>query len=37
MYVNQAGRSWAISRGTAIIRFVSPHGLRFCEWIMYVK
>jgi lysophospholipase L1-like esterase len=37
MYVNQAGRSWAISRGTAIIRFVSPRGLRFCEWIMYVK
>jgi hypothetical protein len=37
MYVNQAGRSWATSPGTAIIRYFPPHGQRFCEWIMYVK
>jgi hypothetical protein len=37
MYVNQAGLSWATSPGTAIIRYTSPSGVHFSEWIMYVK
>jgi hypothetical protein len=37
MYVNQSGMTWAISQGTAIIRYQSPCGLKFSEWIMYVK
>ena len=37
IYVNQSGMTWAISQGTAIIRYQSPTGLKFSEWIMYVK
>jgi hypothetical protein len=37
MYVNQAGRSWANSPGKTIIRYTSPGGIEFCEWIMYIK
>lgn len=37
MYVNQSGMTWAISQGTAIIRYRSPNGIKFSEWIMYVK
>jgi hypothetical protein len=37
MYINQAGLSWATSAGTAIIRYTSPSGVPFSEWIMYVK
>jgi hypothetical protein len=28
--------SWANSQGTAIIRYTSPGGVNFSEWIMYV-
>ena len=37
MYVNQSGMTWAISQGTAIIRYRPPSGVKFSEWIMYVK
>jgi lysophospholipase L1-like esterase len=37
MYVNQSGMTWAISQGTAIIRYLPPSGIKFSEWIMYVK
>jgi hypothetical protein len=36
MYVNQSGLAWANSQGTAIIRYTSPTGVSFSEWIMYV-
>jgi hypothetical protein len=36
MYVNQAGLSWSNSPGTAIIRYTSPAGVSFNEWVMYV-
>ena len=36
MYINQAGLAWAVSQGTAIIRYTSPTGVSFSEWIMYV-
>jgi hypothetical protein len=36
MYVNQAGLAWANSQGKAIIRYTSPTGVSFSEWIMYV-
>jgi hypothetical protein len=36
MYVNQAGLAWANSQGTAIIRYTSPTGVSFSEWIMYI-
>jgi hypothetical protein len=37
MYVDQQGRPWALSNGTAIIRYASPSGVNFSEWIMYVN
>ena len=36
MYVNQQGRAWALSNGTTIIRYTSPTGVVFSEWIMHV-
>jgi lysophospholipase L1-like esterase len=36
MYVNQTGQTWALSPGTAIIHYVTPSGVPFSEWIMYV-
>jgi hypothetical protein len=36
MYVNQSGLAWANSQGTAIIRYTSPTGVSFSEWIMYI-
>jgi hypothetical protein len=37
MYVNQSGMTWATSQGTAVIRYLSPSGISFSEWIMYIK
>jgi hypothetical protein len=37
MSVNQQGVAWAISQGTTIIRYTSPTGVAFSEWIMYVQ
>ena len=36
MYVNQTGLAWANSEGTTTIRYTSPTGVSFSEWIMYV-
>ena len=36
MYVNQIGLAWANSQGTTIIRYTSPTGVSFSEWVMYV-
>jgi GDSL-like Lipase/Acylhydrolase family len=37
MYVSPTGLAWALSQGTAIIRYTSPSGVAFSEWIMYVQ
>jgi hypothetical protein len=37
MNVNQHGLAWALSNGTTIIRYTSPTGVAFSEWIMYVN
>jgi hypothetical protein len=37
MTVNQLGVAWALSQGTTIIRYTSPNGIAFSEWVMYVK
>jgi uncharacterized protein YjdB len=36
MHVSQTGLAWAMSAGTATLRYVSPTGVRFREWIMTV-
>jgi hypothetical protein len=36
MYVNQAGVAWANSQGTTIVRYTSPSGVSFSEWVMNV-
>ena len=36
MYVSQKGLAWSLSPGTAIIRYTSPGGVAFSEWIMYI-
>jgi hypothetical protein len=36
MSVNQKGLAWALSNGTTIIRYTSPNGVTFSEWIMHV-
>jgi hypothetical protein len=36
MFVNQQGLAEGNSAGTAIIRYTSPNGVAFSEWIMYV-
>ena len=37
MNINQQGLAWALSRGTTIIRYTSPGGVSFNEWVMYVN
>jgi hypothetical protein len=37
MYVSQKGLAWSLSPGTAIIRYTSPGGVSFNEWVMYVN
>jgi hypothetical protein len=37
MYISQTGYATAITPVTAIIRYTSPGGVAFSEWIMYVK
>jgi hypothetical protein len=37
MYVSQTRLAWANSPGTAIIRYTSPGGVNFSEWIMNVN
>jgi hypothetical protein len=37
MSVNQSGQAWAINAGTSIIKYTSPNGVQFSEWIMYVQ
>jgi acyl-CoA thioesterase I len=37
MNVNHQGLVWALSNGTTIIRYTSPTGVAFSEWIMYVS
>jgi lysophospholipase L1-like esterase len=37
MNINQKGLAWALSNGTTIIRYTSPTGVAFSEWIMYVS
>jgi Bacterial Ig-like domain (group 2) len=36
MYVSQTGLAWAMSAGSATIKYISPTGVRFSEWIMTV-
>ena len=36
MSVNEQGLAWALSPGTAIIRYTSPSGVNFSEWVMSV-
>ena len=36
MYISPSGLAWALSQGTAIIRYTSPSGVNFSEWIMYI-
>ena len=36
MNINQKGLAWALSGGTTIIRYTSPTGVSFNEWVMYV-
>jgi hypothetical protein len=37
MNINQQGLAWALSSGTTIIRYTSPTGVAFSEWVMYVS
>jgi acyl-CoA thioesterase I len=37
MNINQQGLAWALSSGTTIIRYTSPGGVSFNEWVMYVN
>jgi hypothetical protein len=36
LYISPTGLAWAISSGSAIIRYTSPGGVSFSEWIMYI-
>jgi hypothetical protein len=36
MSVSQKGLAWALSPGTTTIRYTSPTGVSFSEWIMYI-
>jgi hypothetical protein len=36
MTINELGVAYAISEGTTIIRYTSPNGVAFSEWVMYV-
>jgi hypothetical protein len=37
MTINQSGQAWAITNGTSIIKYTSPNGVQFSEWIMYIQ
>jgi hypothetical protein len=37
MNINQQGLAWALSGGTTIIRYTSPGGVSFNEWVMNVS
>jgi hypothetical protein len=37
MYVNQAGLAWALSQGTATIKYTPPNGAPFASWVMNVN
>jgi len=37
MYVSQTGQAIALTPGTAIIKYTSPNGVQFSEWIMYIS
>lgn len=37
MYVSQAGMAWALTDGTATIRYTSANGVKFSSWVMYVQ
>jgi lysophospholipase L1-like esterase len=37
MYVSPTGQAWALTPGTAIIKYTSLSGVQFSEWIMYVS
>jgi uncharacterized protein YjdB len=37
MYVSPAGLAWALSPGTATIKYVSPSGVAFSPWIMTIQ
>ena len=37
MYVSQTGVAWALTPGTATITYTSPSGVKFSEWIMYIR
>jgi hypothetical protein len=34
--IDQTGYGLALTAGTTIIRYTSPNGVAFSEWIMYV-
>jgi hypothetical protein len=36
MNISQNGLAWALSGGSTIIRYTSPGGVSFNEWVMYV-
>jgi hypothetical protein len=37
MFVTQTGKATALVSGTAIIKYTSPNGVQFSEWIMYIQ
>ncbi len=37
MNINQQGLAWALSGGTTIIKYRSPTGVPFSEWVMHVN
>jgi hypothetical protein len=37
MYVSQTGQAIALTPGTAIIKYTSPGGVQFSEWVMYIS
>ena len=36
MTISQQGQAWAISPGTATIRYISPSGVKFSSWVMHI-
>jgi Bacterial Ig-like domain (group 2) len=36
MYVSQTGLAWAMSAGSATIKYISPTGVHFSQWIVTV-
>lgn len=37
MYIGPTGLAWTLSAGTAIIRYTSPNGIGFSEWVMHIQ